>query len=647
MPFSFAPVALAPTPTQKPLFSKTIKDKNGADVIAACPNAIRGLVALMDLHAVNGGAACHWGGPAGFAEIFSAAHTYMFRDTSKKWYEQVNFVNDAGHCENGIYATRALFGFGGTTPQDLWGFRSIHSPLTGHGEAHINPTGVLISNGPLGSGLGQAEGLALADKQLGNSRTTLCMISDGACMEGEAKEALASIPGLASKGKLNPFVLVVSDNNTKLSGRIDSQCFSMTPTFNSLSTLGWEVVNVPNGNNLQEVYTSLEKAWDLAATNPSKPVVLWCKTIKGYGVKSTVESSSGAHGYPLKKNDPKIIEFINEIFNQSPPQAFSSWAKELFDIGEVARAKAAAASTSATPAAKPVKEKVQVGVARALIKAAKDGLPVYSLTADLPGSTGLAAFQKEFPQFSQDIGIAESNMVSVASGMAALGYIPVVDTFAQFGVTKGNLPLVMASLSNCPIVAVYSHTGFQDAADGASHQATTYIAATAAIPGVDVVCVSCSKDAEEYVYQGIKNIHTQRLAGKHPHSLVVFLGREDFAPENVIGAEYVFGKAQVLKTGTDGVIVACGPTVSEALSAAKTLEEKGKSFAVVNHAFVNNTDVSLIADLVNKATGRLITVEDHQIIGGMGSLLAHALVQKGVALKLTSLGIQGDRKSVV
>ena len=87
-------------------------------------------------------------------------------------------------------------------------------------------------------------------------------------MEGEAKEAFAAIPGLAGKGRLNPFVMVVSDNDTKLSGRITADSFSMEPTFASLSVLGWNVTQVAEGNDLQIVYLAVEKAIADAKANP-------------------------------------------------------------------------------------------------------------------------------------------------------------------------------------------------------------------------------------------------------------------------------------------------------------------------------------------------------------------------------------------
>ena len=117
------------------------------------PVATRALVALMDVHAVVGGAACHWGGPAAFAELNAAIHAQMFATTGRQWHEAFNYINDAGHAENGVYALRANYGFDGMTFEDLKGFRSVKSKLTGHGESHLNPEGVLMSNGPLSSSL--------------------------------------------------------------------------------------------------------------------------------------------------------------------------------------------------------------------------------------------------------------------------------------------------------------------------------------------------------------------------------------------------------------------------------------------------------------------------------------------------------------
>ena len=635
---------LAATPASAPKYAVQVKNAAGADVTLADPRATRALVALMDVHAVVGGAACHWGGPAAFAEMNAAIHGIMFATQGREWHEAFNYVNDAGHAENGVYALRALYGFDGMTFDTLKGFRSIHSKLTGHGESHINPEGVLLSNGPLGSSLPQAQGLAIGDKIAGRKRVTICVVSDGASMEGEAKEAFAAIPGLAAKERMNPFVLVISDNDTKLSGRITKDSFSMQPSFSAMSTLGWSVIHVPEGNNLAEVYLAVEKGIAEAKANPSRPICILCRTIKGYGIKATEENLAGGHGFPLA-NGEKILDWMVELFRGStvPPELWA-WAQTLRADWEKKdaekKAKAAAAPAGAAPAVK--KDKVQTGLAKAAIRAAKEGLPVYSVSADVQGSTGISLFQKSFPDRFIEVGIAESNMISVGAGLSKSGFIPIVDTFGQFGVTKGNLPLTMAALSQAPVIAMFSHVGFQDAADGASHQATTYFAATSAIPHTVVIAPSCSDEAESLMYQAIKQVAADRAAGKDGNSYLFFVGRENYPLTWIEGAQYPWGKAQVLSTGDDVVLIGCGVLVNKVIEAGKQLAAQGVKATVISNPFVNQVDLETIGAAVKACGGKVVTIEDHQIIGGMGAQVSHALSNAGIAHSIKTLGIHNE-----
>ncbi|MFN8370988.1 MAG: transketolase C-terminal domain-containing protein [Bacteriovoracaceae bacterium] len=621
-------------PRKSPQYAKKVKNSVGVEVELGDPVVTRALVALMDMHAVIGGAASHWGGPASFAEIMSAVHGIMFASSSS-WFEKYNFVNDAGHTENGIYALRANLGYGDLTFNRLKTFRSITSNLTGHGESHLYPDGVIISNGPLGSAFPQSQGLALADKLLGNDRVTICTISDGASMEGEAKEAFASIPGLAAKNKLNPYVLIISDNNTKLSGRIDKDSFDMNKTFQSLETLGWNLIKVPNGNDLQEVYLAVENAINEAKRDSSRPVALWCKTVKGFGVKATEASASGGHGFPLSIADDSLRQFVTEIFSNSVPEEFSRWVDELIQI-QNKKTK----STESSPKVKS--EKIQVGIANGMIKSKEAGYPVFSVTSDLQGSTGVAAFHKKFPNDFIDMGVSESNMVSVAGGLSKSGFIPVVDTFAQFGVTKGNLPLTMSIQSQAPMIAVFSHTGFQDAADGASHQATTYFSLMSSLPHTIVVACSCSMEAQNYMETAIKNLSADRKNGKDGESVIFFIGRENFPAYYKENLNYTWGEPLVLVEGTDGVIVTSGSLVPELLKAHEQLKTAGLNCTIVHNPFVNRPNSKIIGELIKKNKNRLVTVEDHQVIGGMGALLVHDLKMHQVEFSLKSLGINGE-----
>lgn len=621
---------LAATPNQKPKFSTTVKTAKGAEIQVGDPKATRALVALMNQHAVIGGAAAHWGGPAAFAEIMSALHGLMFQ-SGPQWSEHFHFVNDAGHTENGIYALRANYSYDQLTFNDLRKFRSIESKLTGHGEAHLNPEGVSISNGPLGSGVGQAQGLALADKLLAKKRTTICTLSDGGAMEGEAKEGLAAIPGLAKKGKMNPFVLVISDNNTKLSGRIDADSFDMNPSFAALETLGWKLITVKEGHDLQKLFSTFEQALAEVEKNPMQPIAIVCKTIKGFGVKSTEESASGGHGYPLKPYDEKLMAFIQEIYQDQAPEEFLSWAQEI--LASKPESKGGDSGVK--------RDKVQGGINAAALKAVENGLPLISVTADLAGSTGIAGFQKKYPERTLDVGVAESNMMSAAIGLSKEGMIPLVDTFAQFGITKGNLPLIMSGLSCAPIVGLFSHTGFQDAADGASHQATTYFAATASIPQVTLVSLSCYQAAEELLGQGLEKIAEDKKKNLLPDSQLYFYGRETHPLSFKEGVKYEWGKAVTLVEGSDATLVATGPMVEIALEAQEQLKKQGISLSVIDLPFVNKPDLKTITDQLKKTQNRLITLEDHQAVGGMGAILVQALMNQGVSFKARNLGIQG------
>lgn len=646
---------LAGTPKNKPRYGVTVQLNSGETLTVADPRATRAMVALMDMNALHGGAASHYGGPAAFAELMSAAHGLMFSLASKngvEWHEAFHFVNDAGHTENGIYALKANYGFADLTIDSLKKFRAIDSALTGHGEAHLFPQGVLVSNGPLGSGVPQAQGLAMADALAGKKRVTLCALSDGGAMEGEAKEALAAIPGLAKKGKAAPFVLIISDNRTKLSGRIEQDAFSMEPTFQSLEKLGWKVMRLDNGHHLQACVSTLEEAIEQVSLDPTVPVAIHARTIKGKGSKKAEASATGAHGFPLKKAE-ELPEFLSEIYDGAQvPAEFMTWAEELkaWEVKKASTPKQEPASLppGAALLKKTSNEKIQAGVAAALIKCRQKGLPVISVSSDLQGSTGLADFQKAHPESALDVGVAEANMISTAIGLSIEGYIPFVDTFAQFGVTKGALPITMANLSLGPVIAVFSHTGFQDAADGASHQALSFYAQVSAIPHVEVYSLSTSSEAEALLTEAIESFAADRKAGKVPPTRIFFLGRENF-PRQLVGENqsYALGKDQVVFDSSSEfqksvTLVASGSLIPEALKAADQLREQNTGAVVIHASAVNHPDLETVTAALKKTAGRLVTVEEHRLVAGMGAMLTHALALKGETFRVKSLGV-GDK----
>ena len=314
---------------------------------------------------------------------------------------------------------------------------------------------------------------------------------------------------------------------------------------------------------------------------------------------------------------------------------FGEWTEELIQL-EIKMKASAIPDTG---------EKIQKGISKAMINAFKSGLPVISVTSDLPGSTGVADFRKEFPAASIDVGVAESNMISTAAGLSKQGYIPVVDTFAQFGVTKGALPITMAMLSEAPIIGVFSHTGFQDAADGASHQALCYMSMLAAIPNVELFSLSCSEEADKIMTQVITEFADKRKKGLTPPTSIFFLGRENF-PKTFGATTYKPYEPQVIKENLIGMknvlLLTTGSLVGEALKAQDILKQKSMGSIVVNINCLNKINIPMLAQLLKKCEGRIVTMEDHQVKLGLGSFVAHQLSLHDEFYAMKSLGVHNE-----
>ena len=144
------------------------------------------------------------------------------------------------------------------------------------------------------------------------------------------------------------------------------------------------------------------------------------------------------------------------------------------------------------------------------------------------------------------------------------------------------------------------------------------------------------------MHEAIKRFAADRAAGKDGHSYIFFVGRENYPMSWIPGAQYPWGKAQVLSTGSDVVLIGCGVLVNKAIEAGKLLAAKGVKATVISNPFVNQVDVDTIGAAVSAAHGRVVTIEDHQVIGGMGAQVSHALSRAGIAHRMTSLGIHGE-----
>ena len=254
----------------------------------------------------------------------------------------------------------------------------------------------------------------------------------------------------------------------------------------------------------------------------------------------------------------------------------------------------------------------------ALVELGKEHDNLVVLDADLAAATKTGKFKAAFPERFIDCGIAECNMVGIAAGMSTCGKVPFASTFAMFAAGRAFDQLrntVGYPHLNVKIGA--THAGISVGEDGATHQCNEDIALMRTIPGMTVIVPSDDIEAKAAVkaaaaMEGPVYMRFGRLA-------VPVINDEDY--------KFEIGKGKVLREGTDVAIIANGLCVAESLDAAEKLAAEGINAQVINMATVKPLDTELVLEAA-KATGKVVTVEEHSVIGGLGSAVCDVLSEQ-------------------
>ena len=254
---------------------------------------------------------------------------------------------------------------------------------------------------------------------------------------------------------------------------------------------------------------------------------------------------------------------------------------------------------------------------------------VVVLDADLAGATKTVTFQKAFPDRFFDCGIAEQNMTGVAAGMAAMGLVPFISTFAMFA--SGRAYEIVRNSVGYPHLNVKicaTHGGLSVGPDGATHQCNEDFGLMRTIPGMVVMCPSDDVEARKMVH----------AAYAHEGPVYIRFGRNPVPVYHSEDYAFQIGRAETLVEGSDVALIANGFMVPEALAAARQLQEQGISVRVINMPTIKPIDRDAVLAAA-KQCGCIVTVEEHNIIGGLGEAVC-AVTAEEYPVPVKRIGVQ-------
>ncbi len=269
------------------------------------------------------------------------------------------------------------------------------------------------------------------------------------------------------------------------------------------------------------------------------------------------------------------------------------------------------------------------GFGQGLVIAAEENENVVGLCADLTESTRMEDFKKQFPERYFEVGVAEQNLVTVASGMAAVGKIPFTASYATFSPGR-NWEQIRTTIcyNNQPVKIAGSHAGLSVGPDGATHQALEDVAMMRALPNMIVIVPVDSIEAKKATIAASKN-------GKPTY---IRLSREKMPVVTTENTPFEIGKAYELTEGNDVTVIACGQMVYQALQSAKQLKEHNINVRVINCSTIKPIDKETILKAAEE-TGAIVTVEEHQITGGLGGAVAE-LISQQFPVPLKIIGVE-------
>ena len=567
-------------------------------------------IRILAADAVHAAASGHQGMPIGMADVATVLFQNHLKFDSKNpdWPDRDRFILSAGHGSMLIYSLLHLTGYEDMTMEEIKNFRQWGAKTAGHPE-YGHAKGIETTTGPLGQGISNAVGFAMAEQSLQSrygkkiiDHYTYVIAGDGCLMEGVSQEAIT----LAGKQKLNKLIVMWDDNNISIDGEINIS--DVTDQQKRFESAGWSVFAI-NGHDPHEI--------DIALTNAkksAKPSMIACKTTIAVGVEG-VENTAGGHGYNIK--DPQLAQ-MRELYEWPYPKyeipndvkdawleigskgsiARNEWNERFLNLSKSKQADFNRVMNLETPkklsaAIKRLKKEISENMPKmATRKSSQTALEVINPimqetiggSADLTGSNNtITKGMKWFDADNRDgrhvaYGIREHGMAAAMNGMVLHGGVrPYGGTFMCF-TDYARPSMRLAALMKIPVVYVYTHDSIGLGEDGPTHQPVEHLAISRATPNTWVfrpadtvetaeawelaVTTKTTPSVLSLTRQGLRTVRT-----KHTNKNMVSMGA------------YVLADAEAKRKV---ILIASGSEVEIALDAKIQLESEGIGTRVVS-----------------------------------------------------------------
>ncbi len=513
------------------------------------------------------------------------------------------YFSSKGHDVPGLYS---LFYALGIIPEEkLLMLRRLHG-LDGHPE--VRQPGIEASTGSLGMGISKAKGMAWAKNYNNNKGNVYVLTGDGEFQEGQIWESLQA----TAHQKVNN-VTAIMDHNKYQTDMLVADVNNIEDVVQKVSCFGWYVVRI-DGHDFNE----LKKTFSKLKSITDKPKMIIADTIKGRGVsfmeKPLTETFQGKTLYKWHSGAPDDESYIRGL------DELSDSINKLADEIGIEKINIPENKTEGKVATKLDKEFVTDAYGEALVELAKTNKKFVVLDGDLSADCKLRNFEKTYPERFIENGIAEQDMVSMAGGLARMGLIPIVNTFASFLAARANEQIYNNAGEKTKIIYTCHFAGMIPAGPGKSHQSVRDISLFSALPNVTII-QPCNAEETKWATDYCINVAEENCV------LRLVIGP---SPERIqLPSDYKLkvGVGATLTEGQDAVLFGYGPVMlHEALVAADYLKKIGFGLKVVNMPWLNKIDSEWFKSIV-KDYKKIFVLEDHSAVGGLGDRILNELVK--------------------